>query len=471
MISRYRFLLFCFVLDAVYDKYVRPRQSQRKQEAGTWEVPKTLAAWDQPFHQGSGERLGLEELKQVAEQGWGNGQGRGYISLPLEGRFSLIRPQPKALNAVEPFPPYQASPPSVNESADQHHETKQAIHAPDPHSIQPGIPYFAQWDPARSSPPKNQYQMQVDINQHYKNTWDLSGKEAKERERAWMAGQGTRQDAWKLPDEMNDGRLVFLLDFFLHGSTCKKTDLLHFFMYRYNVSTHPANHPRPDPAMPWNSRHRKTPSRVFPRGDTPPVPEVPEVPTAPRPGYSSSGSSRHAPPLPLQIGTSSFHPQPALSFEEAMRSYHGNAWDSLPGIKNYASKLQGSRKGLSTDRGRRESKELETDWRTGERSSDRGTEGDDEGEDSDDEGSVEDGARVQKSQRSGRQYAVSAVQTELPPLRDTGVQSSTGTAPSTGISLDDQPFSAQQSDKPRGRVWSWSFSSCLCCLRLSPEQI
>ncbi|CDZ96803.1 Glycosyl transferase, family 8-glycogenin [Phaffia rhodozyma] len=474
---------------AVYDRYVRPRQSKRVEEIGTWEIPKTQAAWNQPYQQGPSERLNLDELRDVATRGWTDKQHQGYVSLPLEGRVDLLRRQESVPPApiAEPFPPFAASFPVPTQTEPQQ-DQQPTVHAPAPHTIQPetGIPYFAQWDPARSSPPKDNYQMQVDINQHYKNAWDLSGQEAKEQERAWAAGQGKVKESWKLPAVVDDGR--------------------------YITPANPTVPVKADSSLPWNRGHRKTPSRVFPRGDTPPIPEHPLITFAEPSARNSSSESPVIPQLSFHAATPSPEPtpvptpRPVLSFEEAMRSYKGNAWDSMPGIKNYANRLQGTKqvskpsgaitpaiKGeiVYNDRGRRGSKDIDIDWRSQERSRDRGDDGDDEEEDSDeDDDNVKDGGYFSRptggAKRPGHrssgsasysrtsnhhhhhhhghhhssslstQYAVSGVQTDSPPHRDIGIQAQPdvfGIVAPSKAQTHSQPTQTSPSKPTRGRVW------------------
>ena len=277
----------------VYDKHVRPSI----EAADKFEVPANIAAWEAPRQKTAA--LGLEELKRVATQGWAQTTAPtgGYTSLPLDGRIDLMRPR---LASPESTASTLSSPASPERSL----ETATRVISPQP--IHPsGAAYFAQWDPARGPPPKGEgrqfYQMQEPIDSRYGNTWDGSEQEKKQAEKRWREGGQGGQAVWEVPKELRDGR--------------------------YNVTDQQADASLVGKVFPWESRHRKTPSRVFPKGDSPPLQTSP--------GEQPPSSHHRQQPRPQPP----YQPAPApQNFHQAMKSY-SNAWDAVPAIQKYVTKL------------------------------------------------------------------------------------------------------------------------------------
>ncbi|KAJ7170067.1 glycosyltransferase family 8 protein [Mycena filopes] len=98
---------------AMYDKYCRAAPTVSDTE---FEVKRYVSAWDEQTGTGSelisgsmtsGTAMGLEDLRKIAIHGMAPGgpssTGEGeYIRLPLEGRFDLMRPQKRREAAEEP---------------------------------------------------------------------------------------------------------------------------------------------------------------------------------------------------------------------------------------------------------------------------------------------------------------------------------------------------------------------------------
>jgi hypothetical protein len=184
----------------VYDKFVRPTYALR-----SFEVPRTVAAWEGGS---TGGRLGLEELKKIAEEGWWRGTGPNgapegaYMALPRDGRIDLMRRNPEA----EPIPSPSSPPPLPSQQ--ERSAPSPVIQSPEP--VRPHDQYLTNWDPARSSPPRGSgpehHQMREPMDARYENVWDLQETRAqKENDRRWREGGGGRQ-IWDVPSEMRDGR-------------------------------------------------------------------------------------------------------------------------------------------------------------------------------------------------------------------------------------------------------------------------
>lgn len=140
--------------------------------------------------------------------------------------------------------------------------------------------------------------------------------------------------------------------------------------------------------FPWESGHRRTPSRVFPKGSTPPPQNTLPPPPRDTPALSVQAATPSPPATETSSSPSAPVPPRPRNFNEAMRSYT-NAWDEVPSIRRYVDRMVGNHTGRPSvayqgieDRGRN-SKDDRSDRRRApsERSRDGGTDGDDEEED------------------------------------------------------------------------------------------
>ncbi|KAL7417787.1 hypothetical protein BDY24DRAFT_411740 [Mrakia frigida] len=282
----------------VYDKFVRSSAEDQKR----FEVPVNVAAWEEEGSRATAASYGLEELKAIATQGWGNRDAAegGYTSLPLDGRIDLMR--------ARLLPAVVESEKEV-EQPHQHHEEATRIVSPQP-VLHAGTPYFAIWDPALGPPPKGEgkefHQMQEPIDSKYGNAWDASAWEAKEDERRWREGGQGGQAVWDVPLELRDGR--------------------------YNVTTQQADSSLVGKIFPWESRTRSAPSRVFPRGETPP-------PARSSPPSSNQTVHDHTQSENQYPHHHNHQPPPPATFQSA--SKYVNAWDAVPAIQKYVTRLTG----------------------------------------------------------------------------------------------------------------------------------
>lgn len=322
----------------VYDKHVRPSVEGAKR----FEVPANVAAWEAP--RAKTAALGLEELKRVATQGWAQTSGPtgGYASLPLDGRIDLMRPRLASPEAV-------ASP----------------LAAAKEDSPEGTPPYQKQWDPSRD-PAQGKGEAHGMTESKYGNTWDASEADQKAAHKRWREGGQGGQAVWEVPKELRDGR--------------------------YNVTSEHADSSLVGKVFPWESRHRKTASRVFPTGEAPPP--------------------SHQQPKPASPGERPYQaPPPPANFHQAMKSY-SNAWDDVPAIKKYVTRLTepahptpppGS-EGAKTPPGGRGRREDRTGGAGGrkEPSRDGADDGDDEDEESESNEPHLDGPRGPPKRRDGR---------------------------------------------------------------------
>lgn len=301
---------------AVYDKHVRPTTDPAVRQ--TFTVPETQAVWNQRQLAALATPQGRQDLADFARLGStpkevrfvvhdpNSGSSEGiYSSLPLDGRVDLMRPQPKPAKPEEPpkeaAPSAAASPPIYAQPL--------PIEAPINPPNRQGSPPLAVWDAQRSAPPARAGPEFTGHFDSYENAWDRPNNAPKEE---WnpvisypVIPDRVKQDAWYA------------------GAADVPPD-------RRNVK----------PVFPWESDRNRTTARVFPKGDTPPAEEevLPQVATEDVASPSSDSTAIGSVPAPGQPSTpSAIRHQ---SFSEAIASYT-NAWDEIPSIKRYATRLTG----------------------------------------------------------------------------------------------------------------------------------
>lgn len=301
---------------AVYDKHVRPTTDPAVRQ--TFTVPETQAVWNQPQLAALATPQGRQDLADFARIGSTPKEVRFvvhdphgatsegiYSSLPLDGRVDLMRPQPKLVKPDEPAkeaaPSAAASPPIYAQPL----PLERPINPPN----RQGSPPLAVWDAQRSAPPSRAGPEFTGSFDSYENAWDRSSRDAPKEE--WnptssypVIPEHVKQDAWYA------------------GAADVPPD-------RRNVKA----------VFPWESDRNRVTARVFPKGDTPPAFEEPlpattpvaattEPLASPQSGSSASGSVPAPGPVRHQ------------SFSDAIASYT-NAWDEIPSIKRYATRLTG----------------------------------------------------------------------------------------------------------------------------------
>ncbi|CAE6475641.1 unnamed protein product [Rhizoctonia solani] len=276
----------------------------------------------------------LEELRRLALHGAGHagavraGEG-SYISLPMEGRFTLMRPPP-------PTPPPEPEP--VHTPAEVHHHHHEEFHAPPPppqehhhehhghheqhehhqhhqhhehhhhhHHHEPPRPHsppIIAWNPAYEPPPTTAPAADNFPNAWYENQWDMPAtKDYHHGDQHAGAPeqffQPPEPEQYIPPVLINQGQ--------------------------YSELT--ANGFEPDqarikPVFPWEGVERPAPTRAFPGSKPPLAKKVKEEPITPI-----------TPPPPLDRP-----PSPP----RALGSTYFNAWDDIPSIQRYAARLTGA---------------------------------------------------------------------------------------------------------------------------------
>ncbi|KAJ9120203.1 hypothetical protein QFC22_003103 [Naganishia vaughanmartiniae] len=316
---------------AVYDKHLRPMGETVQTQ--TFSVPENVAIWNRPALSTVEGRADLHDMhksynakKRVSfREGTASNDNSpathlsGYISLPLEGRIDLMRPQPVPEVGKPdkeprdaPLPSASASPPFASQVL-----PSQAPSNPQRHSSPPAV-----WDARVSAPPQRsgaEYgEMRGASFNHYENAWDKP------------LGQHEEND-WNpvnsypvIPDSVKEDR-------WYAGATDVAPD-------RNKVKD----------VFPWEQGSRRAPARRFPKGDTPPpasiaVPAL-AVHNPTPPDQTPAEEYRRA----SQSGDNDFFgvSKPSqtrqMSFADAMRSgSYKNAWDSVPAIDDYVARHGG----------------------------------------------------------------------------------------------------------------------------------
>lgn len=226
------------------------------------------------------------------------------------------------------------------------------------------------WDAQRSAPPSSgRPEMENPLNAHYHPAWDaspaqqsayFSGRESESEEQYPILPASVTNDAW----------------------------------YKQFTGTTPDRN-NIQPVFPWEEEggQQHTPSRVFPRGSTPP-----HLRQRGRHSAHPSIAVQSATP-PGQPSTYALPSPPPQSMSQAMATYK-NAWDKVPEIQRYVSRITGTSSsnprdltamGLATvpgtpavERGNPHQREQSADRR-----SDVSGDGDDEDEGDDEEGEAE----------------------------------------------------------------------------------
>lgn len=394
---------------SVYDAHCRPASDEGTDALKRFEVPETIAIWNQPaaltFAQQPVDRLGLDELKQAAEAGLPStiiGGVGSYTSMPLAGRTDLMRPHSS--------PPKEPSPPLSPSMA-----TSPLVHAPAPLPEAPSEP-TSHWDAVHYAPPSNAGpEMAIPMESVYSNAWDEPG------------GLGHQP-----PFQTDRGYPVLpehvMQDTWYQAYTSTTPD-------RANVA----------PVFPWERSDRAKPGRVFPPGDTPPR-------------YSSPAkSSEIQSDLPPVSSIEANEPTPPASppsvrgMADAIATYH-NAWDGIPQIQQYATRLAGGSSSAFRHRGQQAFsgqstprapvsapiQPLETRTHEIDHRSDESRDGDDE----DDETPSPPRPR----------YRERAAQTDQPQLADAKVQATPGAGNGSAERNTDLP-PAVAPIQVGGRVW------------------
>lgn len=218
----------------------------------------------------------LEELRRLALHGVGRAdaprEGEGaYISMPLEGRISLMRP-----------PRPEPKPVAVEQEHHHHHHEPQHH---EPH--RPASPRMVHWNPAFEPPPQHFHAAPQGLpdGAYYQNQWDMPQQN---QNQFFNPPPQTHY----IPKELTqDGQ----------------------------YSSMQANGFQPDASQvksifPWEERGRPAPERKFP--DSAPPPSVQKVASPPERPVSP----------PRELGVA-----------------YQNAWDDIPSIQRYASRLTGAR--------------------------------------------------------------------------------------------------------------------------------
>ncbi|KAJ7446464.1 glycosyltransferase family 8 protein [Mycena galericulata] len=365
---------------AVYDKYGRVQPAVSESE---FEVKRYISAWDDQTGTGpesisesiaSGTALGLEDLRKIAIQGVQPGgppsdgrAGEGeYIRLPLEGRVDLMRPQ-KAVpekeekdeehqersgspprwetlptpgpDEVPPSPrlptislpptptpasyagrPHDEPPPNQppQQHHDQHHHQDQQQHHHQ-EAPRPASPPMLIWNAATDPPPTTVPSASAFPSETYfPNVWDQTHHSRDQRSsqqqhyRQGPSGPSPPPDSSAFfqpppPSEIPESlrrqghyRQVTGDEESGETATPDRSKVKHVF--------------------PWEEKPRQMPGRVFPSSD------------APSPSLFMSPGTPESVSQPWSQPLSPLHGLPATLA-------YGNAWDAVPSIQKYASRL------------------------------------------------------------------------------------------------------------------------------------
>ncbi|QRV83147.1 glycosyltransferase family 8 protein [Ceratobasidium sp. AG-Ba] len=275
----------------------------------------------------------LEELRRLALQGSGGADaarvGEGaYISLPLEGRISLMRPQhpdpvPVFLHrprAPEPEPQpepqhhhhqphhetHHYEPPhethhhehhhQEHHHHEQHHHEHHEHHHHETHHYEPprpASPPMITWNPAVEPPPNV-----APPQRHFEVTYV--------------------QNQWDMPHHDSS-------QFFQPPPPADIPKQLVAEGHYSNVTADGFQPSQPvKPIFPWEEAQRTAPERAFPDYVAPPPQPEPEPAPA-------------APPTVTRV----FPPEQTTAPARELGAVYSNAWDDIPSIQRYASRLMG----------------------------------------------------------------------------------------------------------------------------------
>ncbi|KAF9270582.1 nucleotide-diphospho-sugar transferase [Marasmius fiardii PR-910] len=323
----------------VYDKYYR---TQVIVPDADFEVRRYLSAWEQndgnaDVTSSSGGTFGLEDLRRLALQGMSsvdlgpiheNASGEGeYKSLPLEGRFDLVQRPMKKEESLTPEDvllsphPHPVPLPHTDSFQSQHilHDIGQSQrpgHHAHSETSRPLSPPLILWNPAVEPPPKTAPNRNFPSDTYFPNQWDHApGKHNQPSQ-----SRGSTTDSTALFEPPPPPQIPEPLQ--KQG---------HYRNVTGNDTTHIPNPDKVKPVFPWEGQPRHRPGRVFPPGEAPSptrfesqLPEeMPAAPACPE-LCSASPPSRFAVQSPQNVPVS-------LTF--------ANAWDTVPSIQRYASKL------------------------------------------------------------------------------------------------------------------------------------
>jgi len=281
---------------AVYDKRIRPTAAHHPDIAQRFAVPETIAVWNQPnassIPDQPTDRLSLSALKAASAFGVTSMRPGQYVSLPLDGRVDLVMPKTRSRSPLQSStaqsPTTDSAPPLES--------------APAPQSLEQQMAQPATWDASRYAPPQTgRPEMEVPMNTYYKSAWDAPP----ESQSSYYSNNKDSDDYPTIPPEVSGND-----------------------WYKQFVHTVPDRN-YSHAVFPWEeAQNRATPGRVFPRGSTPP-----------------GQHGLQAPHIQIKPSTPEHEPSPPSanqpkSMAESMASYT-NAWDSVPSIQRYVSRLSG----------------------------------------------------------------------------------------------------------------------------------
>ncbi|KZS93458.1 hypothetical protein SISNIDRAFT_454650, partial [Sistotremastrum niveocremeum HHB9708] len=225
----------------------------------------------------------------------------------------------------------------------QHHEPapehrQEHRHEPPPRPISPPLLIWnAAVDPPPSNPPPSDA---FQGTQHFANVWDQShrkheqepGKPESATTATDSAGFFVAPPPSRIPEHL-------LREGHYSNVTHQPHRHHHHASHGHHSPPRNDNDPQPDRSrvsqvFPWETKPRHAPARVFPKADSPPpeavsnfiVPKPPSPPPAP------------APKPVLHVQTASPQQSPPAGFPSS--GSFRNAWDSVPSIQRYASRLQ-----------------------------------------------------------------------------------------------------------------------------------
>ncbi|KAL0566519.1 glycogenin glucosyltransferase [Marasmius crinis-equi] len=334
---------------AVYDKYYR---AQDIVPDADFEVRRYVSAWDGKSGTGAdvlasssvsppSGTIGLEDLRRLALEGMSsiglgptheNAAGEGeYKSLPLEGRFDLMRlpPPPKRQGStqtlssddVPPSPHPQPVPlPHTDSFRSSEHVTNDIGQSQQPgdrtrsEPSRPFSPPLLFWNPAVEPPPTIAPNSSFPSDTYFPNQWDQASSKHHQHQKHSDSANSTALFEPPPPPQIPE-------------------PLQKLGHYR-NVTGLDVTH-SPDPhkvkaIFPWEGQARHRPGRVFPPGEAPsPTSFASELPE-----QASAG-----PKSPEARPASTSSPSGPPSQNVPHRLTFANAWDTVPSIQRYASKL------------------------------------------------------------------------------------------------------------------------------------
>lgn len=262
-------------------------------EKQAFSVPTYHAVWDVVAQEERDSESGADST--------GNKEAT-YVSLPLDGRISLVAPVPRVPSPIPP--PRRASPvpiPGSHEQTPQHYDGE---------SSEQYSPPKLTWNPAREPPPKgtdpSSYQMRVPIDTFYSNKWD---------------------EASRNPRSLAEQKAAFFVPVPVKKHEHGGPGYIPPKLLRDNVFGNLGNN-QPDPSkvkavFPWEAKSDTAlaAGRVFPDDPRPPAPSVTKSTQA------TSAAS----------GLSDTRPGPSTSRRGLPNNLaYVNAWDQQGAIGNFA---------------------------------------------------------------------------------------------------------------------------------------